>query len=205
MRCIDSYASTASALFPPRTRPTDRPSPELSDVPEALLEITYKLRRLRPVSSLHTETSLRQVAASARVMQTPRIALYIDENTFLPRPSALPTQALPFGPKPSINHSVHRPSTNSAQASRLSHIASGTAVAEKASKARSPEQEKVQFQRQLLPRASNGLNPIIVTSSGTGRTVEALLKRNKVKRTTHFRSKQAQILADLLGGTGATW
>jgi hypothetical protein len=39
----------------------------------------------------------------------------------------------------------------------------------------------------------------------TDRTAAALLKREIVKRTTQILSKQAQVLADLLGGDTATW
>lgn len=61
------------------------------------------------------------------------------------------------------------------------------------------------LQPQLLPRLPEGSNPIVVTSQDTGKRVAALLKRKRVKRTTYLYPRQAQILADLLGGAKATW
>ena len=113
-----------------------------------------------------------------------RTALYIDKRTYLPWPSALPTQELPHGPTPFIDYPARGP------------------------EAQSPKQSEVQdlpVQPKLLPRLSAGSNPIVVTSKDTGKIVATLLKRKRVKRTTYLYPRQAQILADLLGGAKATW
>lgn len=105
----------------------------------------------------------------------------MDESTYLPWPSTLPTRELPYGPTPFADHSTRGP------------------------EARPPKQSKVPVQPQLWPRPSTGSDPTVVTSQDTGKIVAALLKRKKVKRTTYSYPKQAQILEDLLGGAEAIW
>jgi hypothetical protein len=56
----------------------------------------------------------------------------------------------------------------------------------------------------LLPPPSKDSKLVIVTCQDTGKIATALLRREKVNWTTHLYSKQAQVLADLLGGAEAT-
>jgi len=137
--------------------------------------------------------------------RTPRTVLYIDKYTYLPWPSTLRTRDLPHGPRPFINHLVRRPSTDFIQTSNLSDAAPRKVTAKKIPEAQPPKPSKVRIHPELLPRPSTDSKPIIVTSQDTGKIAAALLKRKGVRRTTQFHSKQAQILADLLGGTEATW
>ncbi|GAB7336573.1 hypothetical protein MBLNU13_g09840t1 [Cladosporium sp. NU13] len=113
-----------------------------------------------------------------------RSPLYIDKRTYLPWPSTLPTQELPHGPTPFIDYPTRGPEAQSPKQSEVPDL---------------PVQPK------LLPRLSAGSNPIVVTSKDTGKVAAALLKRKGVKRTTQLYSRQAQILADLLGGAEAMW
>jgi hypothetical protein len=138
-------------------------------------------------------------------MQTSQEALYNSPSTCLPWPSALPTQDCPYGPIPFVDHPVHGLPSNVTQASGLVYIAPQTAVAETAPNTHTPRQNEVRDPPKLLPRLAEDSNPIIVSSSDSGRKVADLLKRKKIKWATKIISQQAQLLADLLGGDLATW
>jgi hypothetical protein len=73
------------------------------------------------------------------------------------------------------------------------------------SRSSTSKRSEAQIKPELLPRLFKGSKPSIVTSWDTSKTAAALLKRSNVKQTTHFHSKQAEILAELLGGATATW
>jgi hypothetical protein len=111
-------------------------------------------------------------------------ALYIDEKTYLPWPSTLPTQELPHGPTPFIGYPARGP------------------------EAQPPKQSEgpdLPLQPKLLPRLPAGSKPIIVTCQNTSKKTAAWLKRTGVNQTARLYWKQAQILADLLGRAEATW
>jgi hypothetical protein len=114
-------------------------------------------------------------------MASSRTALYIDKSTYLLWPSILPTRELSYGPTPFISHSTRGP------------------------EAPPPKQSEVPVQPKLLPQLSAGSKTIVVTSQDTGKIAAALLRRKRVERITHLYSRQAQILADLLGSAEATW
>lgn len=138
-------------------------------------------------------------------MQTSQEPLYNSPITYLPWPSALPTQDCPYGPTPLVDDLVHGLPWNVTQASRLVYIAPQTAVAEKAPETHTPKQNEVRDLPKLLPRLTEDSKPIIVSSPGSDKTIANLLKRKKIKRATKAISQQARLLADLLGGDLATW
>lgn len=114
-------------------------------------------------------------------MYVSRTAFYIGPDGCLPWPSALRTRDLTDKSTLFVNQSVLR------------------------SGSQPLKQNEVPLQPELLPRLSAGSNPIVVTSKDTGKLAAGLLKRKRVKRTTQLYSRQAQILADLLGGAKAIW
>lgn len=138
-------------------------------------------------------------------MQTSQERLYTGPGTYLPWPSALPTQKCPYGRIPLVDDPVDGLPSNVTQAPRLVYIAPQTAVAEKAPKTHTPKQNVVRDPPKLLPRLAEDSKPIIVSSPGSDKTIADLLKRKKIKRATKAISQQARLLEDLLGGDLATW
>lgn len=130
--------------------------------------------------------------------------LHVGSGIYLPWPSTLATRDLP-GLSPTISLPNHGLSSDVRRTSGPVYTAPQTAVAENIPTFEPSKHDAVRDLPELFPRLAEGSKPIIVSSPKKDETVAALLSRKKIRRPTQALSKQADILADLLGGTTATW
>lgn len=111
-----------------------------------------------------------------------------------------------FGPVPlTAQLTFGLPSDIAGEQEKLVGPKPHTTMREHTSEVHRPCRSKARDPPKLLPHLAEGSEPIVVASLGDGKMIGALLGRKKIERETWQFSKQAQVLAGILGGETATW